>query len=93
MYSRNNIISILKFYQLTRDVRLYIKSFKSLSLFKESEWRIVNPKVAKGNHEAYEVKHPLPGLEPGSYETRVRSRNLHGWSDFSDVMSFEGGKF
>lgn len=59
---------------------------------KEPEWKIIKPKVAEGNNGAYEVKHLLPGLEPGSYETRVRSRNSHGWSEFSEVMPFEGGK-
>lgn len=59
---------------------------------KDAEWKSIKPKVSEGNNGAYEVKHLLPGLEPGSYETRVRSRNAHGWSEFSEVMPFEGGE-
>lgn len=61
-------------------------------MLQESQWTTIKPKVAEGTNGAYEVKHPLPGLEPGSYEAKVRSRNAHGWSNYSDVMPFEGGK-
>lgn len=42
--------------------------------------------------DKYIVRYTLKGLQSGAYETRIRSANNHGWSDYSEIMPFEGGK-
>lgn len=56
----------------------------------DSEWKNVKPEVTNGNQDIYTIDYTLKGLEPGTYEARVRSQNSHGWSEYSDIMKFEG---
>ncbi|CAH1981384.1 unnamed protein product [Acanthoscelides obtectus] len=56
----------------------------------DSEWQTIEPEVAKEGEQKYVVKYTLKGLDAGNYETRLRSKNEHGWSDYSQVMPFEG---
>ncbi|CAG9816200.1 unnamed protein product [Phaedon cochleariae] len=56
----------------------------------EEQWQTAKPEVDNGVHNMYTVKYTLKDLDAGSYETRVRSRNNHGWSEFSDIIPFEG---
>ncbi|KAF7286052.1 hypothetical protein GWI33_008354 [Rhynchophorus ferrugineus] len=56
----------------------------------ENTWKTITPAVNAGDNDVYLIKHTLKNLEPGIYETRARSKNVHGWSDFSEIMPFEG---
>lgn len=56
----------------------------------EEEWKIIKPEVTKTDQDTYIVKHTLKGLDSGNYEIRVRSRNIHGWSEYSDIITFDG---
>ncbi|KAJ8919732.1 hypothetical protein NQ315_006260, partial [Exocentrus adspersus] len=56
----------------------------------EEEWKTLKPEVTNDGDGVYTMKYTLKGLEPGSYETRARSQNSHGWSEYSDIMPFEG---
>ncbi|XP_018567788.1 lachesin isoform X2 [Anoplophora glabripennis] len=57
----------------------------------EEDWKNIKPEVSYDEqNDTYTIKGTLKGLEPGSYETRARSRNTHGWSSYSDIMPFEG---
>ncbi|RZC41614.1 amalgam-like, partial [Asbolus verrucosus] len=56
----------------------------------DSEWQLVKPEVSSGDNEIYTVKYTLKRLEPAVYETRIRSQNNNGWSEYSEIMPFEG---
>ncbi|XP_057661524.1 protein amalgam-like isoform X1 [Diorhabda carinulata] len=56
----------------------------------EVAWRTAVPEVVNGKDDIYTVKYILKDLDVGSYETRIRSKNEHGWSEFSEIMPFEG---
>ncbi|KAL3285361.1 hypothetical protein HHI36_019469 [Cryptolaemus montrouzieri] len=58
----------------------------------ESNWISVKPVVHGGEDGVYIIKTALKGLGDGTYETRCRSQNHHGWSDFSDITIVEGEK-
>lgn len=58
----------------------------------EEAWRTAVPEVVNGKDDIYTVKYVLKDLDVGSYETRIRSKNEHGWSEFSEIMPFEGEK-
>ncbi|XP_044751145.1 neural cell adhesion molecule 1-like isoform X2 [Coccinella septempunctata] len=51
----------------------------------ESEWHTVKPNVHGAEDGVYVIKYTLKDLGEGTYETRCRSQNLHGWSDYTDV--------
>nr|CAI5867854.1 unnamed protein product [Callosobruchus analis] len=69
-----------------------VLTWKVESKAPESEWQDVEPEVTKEDEHKYVVKYTLKGLDAGNYETRLRSKNEHGWSDYSPVMTFEGEK-
>ncbi|CAG9763061.1 unnamed protein product [Ceutorhynchus assimilis] len=56
----------------------------------ESSWKTITPEVNGAENDVYLIKHALKNLEPGDYETRARSKNNHGWSEYSDVVPFQG---
>ncbi|XP_072399970.1 protein amalgam-like isoform X2 [Diabrotica undecimpunctata] len=58
----------------------------------DSDWKIAVPEVTNGQNDMYVIKYTLRDLEAGAYETRARSQNEHGWSEYSDIMPFEGEK-
>lgn len=57
----------------------------------EEQWETIEPEVTKGDQDVYIVKYEIKNLDGGNYETRLRSENVHGWSEYSPVMSFESG--
>lgn len=60
----------------------------------ESNWRTIHPEVAPMGDDRYAVKHIFEkNLGPGDYETKLRSQNAYGWSEYSDVVDFQTGKF
>ncbi|CAH0546577.1 unnamed protein product [Brassicogethes aeneus] len=55
----------------------------------ESEWKSVKPEVTPADKDnIYTIKQTLQNLEGGTYETRVRSHNTHGWSQWSNIAEF-----
>ncbi|KAK9877241.1 hypothetical protein WA026_016985 [Henosepilachna vigintioctopunctata] len=58
----------------------------------ETEWKSVKPTVHGEEDGVYVIKYTLTGLGEGTYETRCRSQNRHGWSDYSDITVVEGEK-
>ncbi|XP_045462616.1 lachesin-like isoform X2 [Harmonia axyridis] len=58
----------------------------------DSEWRSVKPTVHGTDDGVYVIKYTLKELDEGSYETRCRSRNEHGWSDYTEVTLVEFDK-
>ena len=40
----------------------------------------------------YTGKEILTGLPPNDYQVRVRAKNSHGWSFYSEEKIFNGGK-
>ncbi|XP_074028171.1 protein amalgam isoform X2 [Leptinotarsa decemlineata] len=56
----------------------------------EAKWSTAKPEVSNHVNNIYLVTYTLKDLEAGNYETRMRSKNNHGWSEFSDIMPFEG---
>lgn len=56
----------------------------------ETTWKTISPAVSAGENDVYLIKHTLKNLDPGIYETRARSKNSHGWSNYSEIMPFEG---
>ncbi|XP_066151083.1 limbic system-associated membrane protein-like isoform X2 [Euwallacea fornicatus] len=55
----------------------------------ESDWNTLVPEVEPSDNDVYLIKYTLKSLEPGIYETRARSKNHHGWSNYSDIIPFE----
>ncbi|XP_066254455.1 limbic system-associated membrane protein-like isoform X2 [Euwallacea similis] len=55
----------------------------------ESSWNTLVPEVEPSDDDVYIIKYTLKDLEPGIYETRARSKNHHGWSNYSDIIPFE----
>jgi hypothetical protein len=50
----------------------------------------VNPEVNFVGNEIYTARYVFDtALDPGEYETRIRSQNYNGWSEFSEAISFE----
>lgn len=45
--------------------------------------------MTEGN--IYSGKEVLTGLPPNDYQVRVRAKNSHGWSIYSEEMVFNGG--
>ncbi|XP_060519736.1 lachesin-like isoform X2 [Cylas formicarius] len=57
----------------------------------EPNWKTVTPDVTNATEgDTYTIKYVLTGLDPGLYEARVRSQNIHGWSNYSPPLPFEG---
>ncbi|XP_050312009.1 neurotrimin-like isoform X2 [Anthonomus grandis grandis] len=56
----------------------------------ETNWKTISPDVTDAENDVYLIKHTLKNLEPGLYETRARSKNGHGWSEYSKTVPFEG---
>ncbi|KAJ8968452.1 hypothetical protein NQ317_018136 [Molorchus minor] len=53
----------------------------------EEEWKNLVPEIIKEGGNVHTVKYTLKGPDAGTYEVRLRSRNNHGWSDYSDVIT------
>ncbi|XP_019773002.1 limbic system-associated membrane protein isoform X2 [Dendroctonus ponderosae] len=60
----------------------------------ETKWESQPVNVTGGEKDSYLIKSTLEDLKLGSgiWETRARSLNSHGWSDFSDIAVFQGAK-
>lgn len=52
----------------------------------------MKPTVDGTEDGVYVIKYTLKNLGEGTYETRCRSQNLHGWSEYTDVTVVEVGK-
>ncbi|XP_064215829.1 protein amalgam isoform X2 [Tribolium castaneum] len=56
----------------------------------EQKWKRIYPEVAPMGDEHYSVKYTFEkNLDPGDYETKMRSANAYGWSEYSDVVDFQ----
>jgi hypothetical protein len=56
----------------------------------DKDWIRVNPEVNFVGNEIYTARYVFDtALDPGEYETRIRSQNYNGWSEFSEAISFE----
>ncbi|KAG5892011.1 hypothetical protein JTB14_024451 [Gonioctena quinquepunctata] len=58
----------------------------------DQKWNAAEPDVTDHVNNVYTVTYTLKDLEAGSYETRMRSKNKHGWSDYTEIMPFKGEK-
>ncbi|KAF5272718.1 hypothetical protein FQA39_LY07745 [Lamprigera yunnana] len=57
-----------------------------------SEWKRLHPEVSNpidGN--LYTINSVFGNLPGGHYETRARSRNTYGWSEYSRIVKFKSG--
>lgn len=62
--------------------------------FKDAEWMKMTPMQtvsAEGN--IYTGKEMLSGLPPNDYQVRVRAKNSHGWSSYSEEKIFNEGLY
>lgn len=61
-----------------------------LILFQTREWKELSPEVINPEGNVYIMKYSLMGIEPGKHETRARSKNKYGWSEWSEIVEFTG---
>lgn len=73
--------------------RVSCKGFKlNQEIYQDTDWKTIDlSEVKPSDNDVYLIKHTLKNLEPGVYETRARSRNSNGWSDYSNIVPFEQG--
>lgn len=51
---------------------------------------MVQPELKESKDSKYSVEYKLTGIEPGQYETSIRSKNSYGWSNWSNPAIFSG---
>lgn len=56
----------------------------------EEEWKSARPTVESTSGNIFTAKHKLTGLQPGSYQTKLKAKNQYGWSQLSDTQVFSG---
>lgn len=51
------------------------------------------PELTEPKGLTYKINHAINNLDNGDYEAKARSKNKHGWSDYSEPVQFKGGTF
>ncbi|KAL1124480.1 hypothetical protein AAG570_001106 [Ranatra chinensis] len=55
------------------------------------DWFPVQPEPTNGSGNIFTLVYKFEGLEPNTYEARLRAKNKYGWSPLSEPKAFSGG--
>lgn len=62
-------------------------------LLQTNDWMKIVPELSEPQGAIYKINHAIINLDNGDYEAKARSKNKHGWSEFSEPVQFKGGTF